>query len=206
VNAKAALSRSVKDLQENEVRRKELEIKVGLETERGPAKDADDAASSLDEIRVRYDRMQSQAAAAELLHRLFLQHRQEARLRYSKPFRDQVERLGRIVYGPTLEVRLGDDLAIESRMLDGVLLEFGQLSAGAQEQLGLLSRLACAILVAPEGGVPVIFDDALGWTDPGKLDRMGAAISIAADDCQVIILTCMPDRYSNVGKARTVTI
>ncbi len=60
--------------------------------------------------------------------------------------------------------------------------------------------------VAPEGGAPVIFDDALGWTDPGRLDRMGAAISTAADDCQVIILTCVPNRYSSVGKARVVAI
>lgn len=97
-------------------------------------------------------------------------------------------------------------LSIESRTLDDTTLDFDQLSTGAQEQLGLLARLACATLVAPDGGAPVIFDDALGWTDPGRLDRMGAAISTAADDCQVIILTCTPGRYSAVGKARTVAI
>ena len=205
-NAKAALSRSVQDLQENEGRRKELEIKLALETERGPARYADEAATNLEEISIRFDRIKSQAAAARLLYEIFLKHRQEARQRYNQPFRDQIERLGRIVYGPTFEVLLGDDLSIESRTLGDTILDFDQLSTGAQEQLGLLARLACAILVAPDGGAPVIFDDALGWTDPGRLDRMGAAISTAADDCQVIILTCTPDRYSAVGKARTVTI
>ncbi len=205
-NAKAALSRSVQDLQENEGRRKELEIKLALETERGPAQYADEAETNLEEISIRFDRIKSQAAAARLLYEIFLKHRQEARQRYNQPFRDQIERLGRIVYGPTFEVLLGDDLSIESRTLGDTILDFDQLSTGAQEQLGLLARLACATLVAPDGGAPVIFDDALGWTDPGRLDRMGAAISTAADDCQVIILTCTPDRYSAVGKARTVAI
>ncbi len=205
-NAKAALSRSVQDLQENEGRRTKLQIKLTLETERGPAHDADEAETNLVEARTRFERLNSQADAAQLLHETFLQHRQEARQRYNQPFRDRIERLGRIVYGPTFEVHLGDDLSVENRTLDNTILDFDQLSTGAQEQLGLLARLACATLVAPEGGAPVIFDDALGWTDPGRLDRMGAAISTTADDCQVIILTCVPDRYSAVGKARTVTI
>ena len=52
----------------------------------------------------------------------------------------------------------------------------------------------------------MIFDDALGWSDPGRLERMGAAISTAADESQIIILTCVPDRYAAVGKATTVTL
>jgi uncharacterized protein YhaN len=129
-----------------------------------------------------------------------------ARQRYNQPFRDQIERLGRIVYRSTFEVALDDALSIETRTLEGTTLRFGQLSSGAQEQLGLLARLACASLVADEGGVPVIFDDALGWTDPSRLERMGAAISSVAEDCQIIILTCVPDRYAAVGKANTVSL
>ena len=41
----------------------------------------------------------------------------------------------------------------------------------------MISRLACASIVAADGGAPVIFDDALGWSDPRKLERMGAVIS-----------------------------
>ncbi len=52
----------------------------------------------------------------------------------------------------------------------------------------------------------MIFDDALGWSDPSRLERMGAAISTAADECQIIILTCVPGRYAAVGKATTVTL
>lgn len=205
-NAEAILTRCSDDLRDNEDRRKELHIKLSIETERGPAQHADEAASFLVEISRRYDRLASKAAAAKLLHDVFNKHRKAARQRYNRPFSDEIERLGRIVFGSTFKVLLNDALSITHRTLDGTTLGFPQLSTGAQEQLGLLARLACATLVAHEGGVPVIFDDALGWTDPGRLDRMGAAISTAAEDCQVIILTCVPNRYSAVGKASTVTL
>ncbi|MDK1027192.1 MAG: AAA family ATPase [Actinomycetota bacterium] len=205
-NAEAVLKRCSDDLRENEDRRRELRIKLSVETERGPAQYADEAASLLMEISRKYDRLESKAAATRLLQGVFKEHRNTARQRYNQPFRDRIESLGRIVYGPNFEVLLSDDLSIARRTLDDTTLDFGQLSTGAQEQLGLLARLACATLVADEGGVPVIFDDALGWTDPGRLERMGAAISTAAEDCQIIILTCVPDRYSAVGKASTVTL
>ncbi|MEX1027705.1 MAG: AAA family ATPase [Candidatus Paceibacterota bacterium] len=205
-NAEAVLKRCSDDLVKNEDHRKELRIKLSVETERGPAQHANEAASLLTEIGQKYHRLESKAAATRLLHDVFKEHRKVARQRYNQPFRDRIERLGRIVYGSSFEVVLDDDLSIARRTLDDTTLEFRQLSTGAQEQLGLLARLACATLVADEGGVPVIFDDALGWTDPGRLERMGAAISTAAEDCQIIILTCVPNRYSAVGKASTVTL
>jgi len=205
-NARAAHVRSTKDLQATQDHRRELEITLTVETDRGPARSRDEAATRLIEARIRHDHLTSRAAAAKALYDTFVRHRQEARQRYNQPFRARIEQLGRIVFGSTFAVTLNDDLSIGTRKLDGTTLAFGQLSTGAQEQLGLLARLACAMLVSADGGAPVIIDDALGWSDPGRLDRMGAAISSAADDCQVIILTCVPDRYSAVGKARTVRI
>lgn len=51
-----------------------------------------------------------------------------------------------------------------------------------------LAPSASYLPAASVDGSPVIFDDALGCTDPQRLARTGAAISTAADDCQVIIL------------------
>ncbi|MCH7669454.1 MAG: AAA family ATPase [Acidobacteria bacterium] len=205
-NAKAAQERHADNLQKNAERRTELQIRLTHDTERGPARDLDEATTSLEEARAHLERVSMRAAAAQLLHSVFKAHRQKARDRYAQPFREQIENLGRIVYGSGFEVALGDDLSITTRTLAHTTLDFDQLSTGAQEQLGLLARLACAMLVSSEGGAPVIFDDALGWTDPDRLTRMGAAISSAANNCQIIILTCVPDRYANVGNARTVTI
>ncbi len=52
----------------------------------------------------------------------------------------------------------------------------------------------------------LILDDALGYTDPERLKLMGAVLAKAGRECQIIILTCVPDRYSNVGEATVVRL
>jgi hypothetical protein len=158
-------------------------------------------------LRHRYERLEARAHAAELLHARFGVRRQESRLRYQAPLSERIEEFGRIVFGPDFEVQMGDDLEVMERTLGGVNLHVDHLSAGAREQLGLLSRLACAVIVSPNGGgAPVIIDDALGWSDPDRLSRMGAAIAAAGRQCQIIILTCTPGRYAHVGNAKVVRI
>jgi uncharacterized protein YhaN len=103
-------------------------------------------------------------------------------------------------------VELDEDLRIASRTLQGVTVGFEQLSTGAREQLGILSRLACAMIVAGESGAPVVFDDALGWTDPQRLTQMAAAIALAGRQCQVIVLTCTPGRFAGIGDAHVVRL
>ncbi|MDO8485004.1 MAG: hypothetical protein Q7S35_08655 [Candidatus Limnocylindrales bacterium] len=93
-----------------------------------------------------------------------------------------------------------------NRTLEGRTIPFESLSMGAQEQLGLISRLACAMIVAPDGGVPLILDDALGNSDPQRLEAMGAVLSVAGRHCQIIVLTCQPDRYGHVGEATVVRL
>lgn len=52
-----------------------------------------------------------------------------------------------------------------------------------------------------ETGEPLILDDALGYSDPGRLEAMGAVLALAGRSCQVILLTCYPERYRHVGGA-----
>ncbi|MEM6936367.1 MAG: hypothetical protein AAF552_07900, partial [Pseudomonadota bacterium] len=92
------------------------------------------------------------------------------------------------------------------RTLEGKRLPLESLSIGAQEQLGLLTRLAAAQIVSSKAGVPVIVDDALGFADPQRLKSMGAAFAAAGRSCQVIVLTCTPGRYQNVGGAELIKL
>jgi len=101
-------------------------------------------------------------------------------------------------------VAIGDDWKLEAVTRDEQTLPFEALSVGAQEQLGILARLAAARIVAEQGGVPLIIDDALGFSDPSRLETMGAAIAAAGRDCQIIILTCTPGRFTHVGSAEVV--
>ncbi|MCA9829393.1 MAG: AAA family ATPase [Dehalococcoidia bacterium] len=153
-----------------------------------------------------WESIRRRAGAAKLLYDVFMRHRAEARKAYLQPFKEKLEALGRIVFGSSFELVLSQDLMVEKRTLDGVTVPYDSLSTGAKEQIGVLSRLACAALVSADGGVPLILDDALGWSDPGRLEKLGAAFNVGARDCQVIVLTCMPDRYRSIGSATVVRL
>lgn len=205
-NARAAAKRAADELHHNHERRRELRVKLDLRGEEGLARQLDEAKTRLEHLTRERDRLEARAAAARLLYQTFAARRTEARHRYVAPFRERIEALGRIVFGPTLGVELDGDLRIARRTLDGVTVDFEQLSTGAQEQLGIIGRLACAAIVAGDGGAPVIFDDALGWTDPRRLERMGATIAAAGRECQIIVLTCTPGRYASVGTATVIKL
>jgi hypothetical protein len=200
-NAKAAhegAQQRLTDLQNQRVAvhaRLEVAGQKGLADKLGEAKAAAAAKTQADAA------LRRRAAAARLLFLTLRTRRDEAKRAYVQPLRRQIEGLGRIVFGSTFQVELTDDLAIDSRTLVGRTVPFASLSGGAREQLSMLGRLACAILVAPDGGVPLLFDDALGNSDAERLRALGAVLSIAGEKCQVIVLTCARDRYLNVGGA-----
>jgi AAA ATPase-like protein len=146
------------------------------------------------------------ARAAELLRSVMARHRDSTRLRYVEPYRTELQRLGRPVFGPTFEVDIDSDLCIRSRTLDGITVPYESLSGGAKEQLGILARLAGAALVAKEDSVPVVVDDALGFTDPDRLAKMGEVFDTVGAHGQVIVLTCSPDRYDGVKGAHRIDL
>ena len=96
-------------------------------------------------------------------------------------------------------------LGTTRRFMSGeVAARFSQDRIDAIKQLGILMRLTAARIVSTQGGVPLIIDDALGFFDPSRLKTMGAAIASAGNDCQVILLTCSPGRFTHVGSAEVV--
>ncbi len=204
-NLRSTIDRAEEALATSTERRIKLLTHLELAGEQGLGHQLGAAEAELEHRRRAYEQHEARARAAERLYEVFAARREEARDRYSAPFRTKIEEFGRIVFGPDFSVEL-DGLRVRTRTLDGVTLDVEELSVGAKEQLGILARLACAVLVAADGGAPVILDDALGWTDQRRLERMGAAISLAARSCQVIVLTCMPSRYASVGNATLVTL
>ncbi|ORB76300.1 AAA family ATPase [Mycobacterium scrofulaceum] len=151
-------------------------------------------------------RVGSRARAARLLRTVMTRHRDTTRQRYVEPYRAELQRLGRPVFGPTFEVDIDSDLCIRSRTLNGVTVPYESLSGGAKEQLGILARLAGAALVAKEDAVPVVVDDALGFTDPDRLAKMGEVFDTVGTHGQVIVLTCSPDRYDGVKGAHRIDL
>lgn len=149
---------------------------------------------------------EARATAARLLFNTLRRHREAARSAYALPLQEKVQELGRTVFGPSFAVELDQELRIARRTLDGVTLEFGRLSVGAREQLGILLRLACASLVSKTGGVPLVLDDVLGWSDPKRLSRIGEVLALAARETQVFVLTCTPERFASVRPATIISL
>jgi hypothetical protein len=150
--------------------------------------------------------IRSRAAAAKLLRDVMREERDRARRGYMTPLKQRIEAFGRKVFGESFTVEIDDRLRIVSRTLDARTVPFSDLSTGAREQLSVLSRLAAASIVAGDGGVPLVLDDELGYSDPERLAEMGSVLSLAGRDCQVIILTCVPERYASIADARRVEL
>jgi uncharacterized protein YhaN len=145
------------------------------------------------------------ASAAQLLFETMREERDKVRKAYVAPLKQKIEHLGRLIFDDTFEVDISDDLQISARTSNGVTVPFDWLSGGTKEQLSLIFRLACSMIVAKDGGTPLVLDDALGYTDPERLRSMGVGLAKAAKECQIVIFTCVPERYSYIGDASVVS-
>lgn len=185
---------------------REVDIELSVIGSEGRQGKLDAAETELEHATSEHVRIGSRARAAQLLRAVMTRHRDNTRRRYVDPYRSELQRLGRPVFGPTFEVDIDPDLRIRSRTLDGVTVPYESLSGGAKEQLGILARLAGAALVAKEDTVPVVVDDALGFTDPDRLATMGEVFDTVGEHGQVIVLTCSPGRYDGVKGAYRIDL
>ena len=68
---------------------------------------------------------------------------------------------------------------------------FDRLSAVTQEQIAVLVRLAVGAMICDRGQpIPIIFDDALVFSDDDRIEQMFDALNRAGLKRQVIVLTC----------------
>ena len=205
-NARKTLETMRQRQQQLNVEQARLAGSLDRRGEEGLGEQLDRAEGELERAQDVLRRLRRRAAAAKLLRDTMKRRRDEARQRYVLPLKERVESLGRVVFGPDVVVDLAEDLAIARLTRGGIAIPWEQLSVGTREQLGVLVRLACAELVAADGGVPVMLDDALGWSDPQRLEAMGAVLARAGESAQVIVLTCFPDRYVHVGGATVIRV
>lgn len=204
VNERAVAERRGNEIQQCTLTLAELGAK--LSTDRDAQERLNEAQAHLGEAEREHERVHRRAMAAKRLYNTLTDKRDAAKRAYVEPFRRKLEQFARIVFDGQLTLLVDDDLSVTHRILDGAKVPYGQLSGGAREQIALCARLACAALVDPEDGVPVVIDDALGFTDPDRLQRIGAVFSAAENRSQVIVLTCTPDRYRSIGVADVIPL
>ena len=184
-----------------------LTIELGVMGGEGRQGGLDEAEAGLERATAEFTRIGERARAAQLLRDTMIRHRDDTRARYVQPYRTELERLGRIVFGDEdFQVDVDPELNICSRTFEGRTVPYESLSGGAKEQLGILARLAGAALVAKEDTVPVVIDDALGFSDPVRLKKMGAVFNTVGDRGQVIVLTCTPGRFDGIADAEIIEL
>ena len=145
------------------------------------------------------------AEAAKLLAETMFNARREQDRVYHEPLTRAINQIGTAIYHDGFSVRIDEELRISGRLLDGQGLGTGQLSSGAREQLGLIVRLAVANLVDPGDGVPLILDDALVYSDQRRARRIIQQMAAGATNCQIIVLTCDPERYDTLDTSDGIT-
>ena len=189
-------------------RDRKLELGFRVTSAEGEAEALDKAEAALEAARVRRDRLRRQAAAVKLLHGTLVAHRDAARAKYAAPFAQALQRYASRVFGPGTEFTLDESLQVTARTLDGTTVDMNQLSGGAKEQMALLTRFAIADMVAGNSpdAMPVVVDDALGATDPTRLELMNALFTQVGTRSQVFVLTCFPQRFDRVAAAKSVSI
>ncbi|MGO2643626.1 MAG: AAA family ATPase [Brevibacterium aurantiacum] len=164
------------------------------------------AEEAMESAQKKQARLSRQAAAINLLRTTVLKHKEESQRKYVAPFKEQIERLGRLVFGQGLSVEVSEDLEIVSRTLNERTVPFESLSGGTKEQLALIGRLAVATLVDTDSGAPVVLDDAFGFADAERLNALNVILGTVGQSAQVILLTCQPDRFARLGGAKTVSL
>ena len=163
-------------------------------------RDAEQAARRLRELRRR-------AQALEYLYGLLREQRRAVTARLQAPLRRHLDHYLQLLF-PQASLEIDENLAPGALIRpsgDGGGAESGDfesLSFGAREQLGLVSRLAYADLLR-EAGRPtlVILDDALAHSDDRRLAQMKRVLFDAGSRHQVLLFTCHPDRWRDLGVA-----
>jgi hypothetical protein len=143
------------------------------------------------------------ADALTLLLDLLETRRSERVRRLQAPLQQRIDYYLGVAF-PGASLAIGEDLTpatLTRTATHGPLPGAVQdLSFGAREQMGLISRLAYADLLR-EAGRPtlIILDDALVHSDTERLEQMKRVLFDAAQRHQVLLFTCHPQRWRNSG-------
>jgi hypothetical protein len=185
-------------------RGRELELKAlraklevlgaeGLEEQRSSCE------SELEQNRRRTQQFQCRAQALELLLQLLTEKRQALTRRLQAPLQKHLNHYLTVLF-PDAQLEVDDQLLPGRFTRQGQTGQMADLSFGAREQMGLISRLAYADLLQ-EAGKPtlIILDDSLVHSDSTRLAIMKRILFDAAKRHQILLFTCHPESWQDMG-------
>lgn len=195
---------------EKVARQRKLELaslQSALETQgaQGLEEQRSELEQELARISRRYEELKRRAEALDLLLGLLREKRQTLTRRLQAPLQKHLNRYLQLLF-PLASLEVDENL-IPSQLIRTAsqgqeVGAYDALSFGAREQMGLISRLAYADLLK-EAGRPtlIILDDALVHSDRARLDQMKRILFDAAQRHQILLFTCHPDNWRDLGVA-----
>lgn len=201
------LQQSLQNLQQIQVKRREemlvLQNTLELAGAQGLDEQLQQLQSKLMHERKRLTELQRRAEALSLLCNKLESKRQATLQRLQKPLLQRMKHYLQLLF-PGASMEVDDNLApqklLRNRTGTDQIDTVQDLSFGSREQLGLISRFAYADLLAQAGRPTLlILDDALVHSDEDRLSQMKRVIFDVAQRHQVLLFTCHPNAWRDVG-------
>ncbi|MFN3987101.1 MAG: AAA family ATPase [Rhodocyclaceae bacterium] len=182
-----------------------MRLEVELQTEGAQGHDERRAELARDHAQAarRATELRRQAQALALLLGLLRDKRRALTRRLQAPLQKHLNHYLQLLF-PQASLDIDEDLApgplTRPAGAGSETGTFEALSFGAREQMGVISRLAYADLLA-EAGRPtlVILDDALVHSDAERLADMKRILFDAATRHQILLFTCHPGNWRDLG-------
>lgn len=144
--------------------------------------------------------LELRAAALDRLYQRLQRKRAELVERLQAPLQKHVAGYLRILF-PEAELKISEAFQPGKLLRNGAPeVDFGALSFGAREQVGVILRLAYADALK-EAGRPtlIVLDDALVHSDKERRNAMQQVLYSAGRRHQILLFTCHPDNWAELG-------
>lgn len=191
--------------QARSIRIAQIEASLAVTGAQGLEEDLANAQSAFHRAERRGAELRRRAEALDFLLQKLELRRQALVRRLQAPLQQHLDHYLRLLF-PTGRLEVDDSLVPGSLTRVGPrgpeAAEFESLSFGAREQMGVISRLAYADLLKAAGRPTlIILDDALVHSDAQRLAQMKRVLFDAAQRHQVLIFTCHPSSWRDMGVA-----
>lgn len=157
-------------------------------------------------IKDTFNAASQKAKGIKLLNELFTQEQQQLADKLTKPLAEKIKFYLEPVFGRSVNVTLKQEAGqfkefLISRDHLGTF-SFDTLSGGTKEQFSAAVRLAMAEVLSADfdDRLPIVFDDAFTNSDENRILKIQPMLDRASQKgVQVIVLTCHPGAYANLG-------
>ena len=198
--ARSILERADEDRQRIRLELVKLDTSISIQAGEAVDEELADIDVRLEAAQTALDGLEFEVAVLKKLDAALETARALARDRYVEPVMTELVPLLRLFW-PDAELRFDPETLLPTALVRaGTEEDFNILSAGTQEQIALLVRLAFAHMLAQTGATaPVILDDAIVYTDDDRIERMFDALTHQAHDLQIVVFSCRQKAFRDLG-------